>query len=174
MCIITPISNLLSYYARNKMKKNLNTSLIIGGLIALGAAGTLYALTIPTTPAKHDAYLTELTLGNEGTQTLKLDEKGQDRLIIPEKLIAGSSENEIAESARFAVIAGGGGVGLEKNSIGANAHNAVIGAGKINKVNAPNASIGAGRNNTITDKADRSIIGGGSRNTISSPNTSIG
>jgi hypothetical protein len=110
MCIITPISNLLSYYARNKMKKNLNTSLLIGGLIALGAAGTLYALTIPTTPAKHDAYLTELTLGkaNEGTQTLKLDEKGQDRLIIPERLIAGSSENEIAESARFAVIAGGG------------------------------------------------------------------
>jgi hypothetical protein len=150
MCIITPISNLLSYYAGNKMKKNLNTSLIIGGLIVLGAAGTIYALTIPTTPAKHDAYLTELTLGkaNEGTQTLKLDSE-QERLIIPERLIAGDvGTNKIDNSARFAVIAGG-----LRNQIGEGADNASIGAGRWNEVSAKNATVGGGERNRIEKNA---------------------
>jgi hypothetical protein len=130
------------------MKKNLNTSLLIGGLIVLGAAGTLYALTIPTTPAKHDAYLTELTLGKANTQTLKLDEKGQDRLIIPERLIAGDEGNTISGSADYAIIAGGA-----KNRIEDNADNAVIGAGNTNRVSAKNATIGAGIGNIIEQDA---------------------
>jgi len=56
------------------------------------ATGTLFALTIPASPADHDTFLTTLILGKSGTsQTLVLDASGYQRLIIPQRLIAGQA-----------------------------------------------------------------------------------
>jgi hypothetical protein len=99
--------------------KNLTKSLFIASIALMGVAGSLYAatLTIPTGPATHDARLRELILGKqEATQVLKLDTATQQRLIIEERLIAGSENNIIDESSAFAIIAGGGSY-TEKNQI---------------------------------------------------------
>jgi hypothetical protein len=105
-------------------------------------AGILFAdvLTIPTKPADHNAYLSTLVLGNSGnTQTITLEATGQDRLIIPERLIVGDvGSNVIETGATFAIIGGG-----SVNTIGSGAENASIGAGNNNTNNAKNAVIGA-------------------------------
>jgi hypothetical protein len=99
-----------------------------------------------------------------------LDASGYQRLIIPQRLIAGQADsNSIDPLAQFAVIAGG-----MVNKIGENADNSVIGAGNTNKVFAKRAIIGAGDWNTIASGAENSFIGGGIQNNISSPNTEIG
>jgi hypothetical protein len=88
--------------------KNLKKSILISSAVMLGVAGTLYAantLTIPTRPAKHDAYLSTLVLGDANTGKYTLS---GDSLIVPERMIAGGiggvGKNTINESARFAVI----------------------------------------------------------------------
>ncbi|MDR3308462.1 MAG: hypothetical protein LBS80_00715 [Tannerella sp.] len=153
------------------MKNNLRMALLITGLILIGATGTLFALTIPASPADHDTFLTTLIFGKSGTsQTLVLDASGYQRLIIPQRLIAGQADsNSIDPQALFAVIAGG-----RDNTIGENADNYVIGAGWTNTVDAKNATIGAGQGNTIYSGAENSFIGGGISNQISSSNTEIG
>jgi hypothetical protein len=143
--------------------KNLKKSILISSAVMLGVAGTLYAantLTIPTRPAKHDAYLSTLVLGD--TTTGKYTLSGSN-LIVPEKMIAGGiggmSKNTISDTARFAVIGGGYG-----NKVNENAENSVIGAGRLNTISAKNAIIGAGNRNVIRVGADGSFIGGGTNN----------
>jgi len=139
--------------------KHLRKPFMLGGLLALSTAGLVYVsaqvFLIPTEQATHDAYLHTLVLGQDGkSQTLSLEATTQDRLIIPEKLIAGEAENnQIAESASYAVIGGG-----DWNSIGDAAENAIIGAGNTNSVAAKNATIGAGLGNSIGEGATSSVI----------------
>jgi hypothetical protein len=85
--------------------RNLTKLLLISSIVMLGVAGTLYAatLTIPTKPAKHDAYLSTLILGDEYTGQYTLS---GSNLIVPERMIAGGigGKNMIAGNAKFAVI----------------------------------------------------------------------
>jgi hypothetical protein len=118
-------------------------------------------VTISTKPASHDAYLTTLVVGQkEETQTLQLDTP-QQRLIIPQKLIAGETNNQIDPRAQYAVVAGG-----NENKIGVDADSAAIGAGYSNEVNARRASIGAGYDNTVGSGGDNAFIGGGDQNKV--------
>jgi hypothetical protein len=146
--------------------RNLTKLLLISSIVMLGVAGTLYAatLTIPTKPAKHDAFLSTLILGDEYTGKYTLS---GNNLIVPERMIAGGiggmPKNTIADNAKFAVIGGGYG-----NKVNTGAENSVIGAGRLNEVSAKNAIIGAGNRNIINAGADGSFIGGGRTNIANS------
>jgi hypothetical protein len=55
----------VNFYPFYQQMKTLTKSLLISSVVMLGVAGTLYAantLTIPTGPAKHDAFLSTLVL----------------------------------------------------------------------------------------------------------------
>ena len=139
-------------YEINKMQ--IKHSLIIAGVFTIVTAGAIFAqerLTIPTRPADHNAYLSELVLGDTDTESYKLNTGSQERLIVPGRLIAGGQggNNTISSDAEYVVI--GGGI---NNRVQQDAENAVIGAGNDNSVSAKNASIGAGITNIIEQNAE--------------------
>ena len=138
--------------------KELTKSFLIGTTIAL-CIGSIYTaaqttITIPVTPADHEAYLLQILLGTvEDREPIQVDSQG-NTVIIQHSLVAGTTESPNMVLADNGTIAGGQG-----NLVGSNAINSVIGAGLINQVNAPNSTIGAGEKNIIGQNAEGSFIG---------------
>jgi hypothetical protein len=123
------------------MKASFTKSVLVGGAAIL-TAGSALALTIPTTPATHEANLTELYIGSpdgrtgDGVPLITLN-PGNDFagvLIDAGGLTVG--ENTNINNGNNATIAGGG-----YNTIEDTAENAVIGGGRENKISAPNSII---------------------------------
>ena len=89
-------------------------------------------------------------------------------------IIAGNSENIIAEETDGGTISGGGAEDGFENSIGDDSDYSTISGGIGNQItdDNSNATIGGGFNNTVS--GPRSTIGGGGGNTVSGPRSTIG